>query len=289
MTPYRRSAAIGEHDIVLHKTGFADYLNTIDVQAGRGSAFDAVLRAEVPPALQCRRQQPPSAKTSATRRGRPCSVDRACDHGPRRRRGTPGPARQKPAPPPTSMAPRSQPMRTMPRSSVPLTALPLTRLTLPVASASSAQPMRRTGSFGSGGEAPFQLIVQGGLIKLTLRRKARAELAPTASQRCRSEPTRRGLMVNEELAIKSRWPPPGAVISMTMAAPSLLSGVKGPWRESADRRGRRPQRLRRTLGIRRGHAGQAQAIAALPQRDRCGKADGKPPTIDAKLGAGIDG
>ena len=49
VTPYRRSAAVGEHDIVLHKTGFADYLNTIDVQAGRGSALDAVLRAEALP------------------------------------------------------------------------------------------------------------------------------------------------------------------------------------------------------------------------------------------------
>jgi hypothetical protein len=49
VTPYRRQAAVGEHDIVLHKTGFQDYLNTIDVQLGRGSALDAVLRPEPPP------------------------------------------------------------------------------------------------------------------------------------------------------------------------------------------------------------------------------------------------
>lgn len=48
VTPYRRAAAVGEHDIVLHKTGFQDYLNTVDVQLGRGSALDVVLRPEPP-------------------------------------------------------------------------------------------------------------------------------------------------------------------------------------------------------------------------------------------------
>lgn len=51
LTPYRRAASVGEHDVVLHKTGFADYLNTVDVQPGRGSALDAVLRPEAPPSL----------------------------------------------------------------------------------------------------------------------------------------------------------------------------------------------------------------------------------------------
>ena len=47
-TPYRRAASPGEHDVVVHKSGFSDYLNTVDVQAGCGSALDAVLRPDRP-------------------------------------------------------------------------------------------------------------------------------------------------------------------------------------------------------------------------------------------------
>lgn len=48
VTPYRRPASVGEHDIVVHKTGYQDYLNTVDVLPGRGSAVDAILRADTP-------------------------------------------------------------------------------------------------------------------------------------------------------------------------------------------------------------------------------------------------
>jgi hypothetical protein len=48
-TPYRRQASVGEHEVVVHKTGYLDYQNTVDVGPGRGSALDAVLRPEPPP------------------------------------------------------------------------------------------------------------------------------------------------------------------------------------------------------------------------------------------------
>ncbi len=48
VTPYRKPASVGEHDIVLHKTGYHDYLNSVDVLPGRGSAIDVVLRADRP-------------------------------------------------------------------------------------------------------------------------------------------------------------------------------------------------------------------------------------------------
>jgi len=49
VTPYRRAASVGEHEIVVHKTGYLDYQNTVDVGPGRGSALDAVLKADNPP------------------------------------------------------------------------------------------------------------------------------------------------------------------------------------------------------------------------------------------------
>lgn len=49
VTPYRRPASVGEHEIVLHKTGYQDYINSVDVLPGRGSAIDAVLRPDTPP------------------------------------------------------------------------------------------------------------------------------------------------------------------------------------------------------------------------------------------------
>jgi hypothetical protein len=49
VTPYRRAASVGEHQIVVHKTGYVDYQNSADVVLGRGSAIDAVLRPDVPP------------------------------------------------------------------------------------------------------------------------------------------------------------------------------------------------------------------------------------------------
>jgi hypothetical protein len=48
-TPYRRSTGVGEHAIVIHKTGFLDYENFVDVELGRGSALDATLRPDTPP------------------------------------------------------------------------------------------------------------------------------------------------------------------------------------------------------------------------------------------------
>lgn len=45
-TPYLRSAGPGEHEVVVHKTGFLDYQNTVDVLANRGSALDAILRPD---------------------------------------------------------------------------------------------------------------------------------------------------------------------------------------------------------------------------------------------------
>ena len=48
-TPYRRAASVGEHEVVVHKTGYLDYLNTVDVGPGKGSAIDAVLRPDTPP------------------------------------------------------------------------------------------------------------------------------------------------------------------------------------------------------------------------------------------------
>ena len=47
-TPYHRAAGAGEHQIVVHKTGYLDYQNTVDVVVGRGSALDAVLQAYTP-------------------------------------------------------------------------------------------------------------------------------------------------------------------------------------------------------------------------------------------------
>lgn len=49
VTPYRRAASVGEHEIVVHKTGFLDYQNSVDVGPGRGSALDAVLKPDTPP------------------------------------------------------------------------------------------------------------------------------------------------------------------------------------------------------------------------------------------------
>lgn len=49
MTPYHRSVGAGEHQVVIHKTGFVDYQNSVDVEPGRGSALDAVLQADAPP------------------------------------------------------------------------------------------------------------------------------------------------------------------------------------------------------------------------------------------------
>ena len=62
VTPYRRPASVGEHDIVLHKTGYQDYLNSVDVLPGRGSAIDAVLRPDAPPP-----PPPPRAPATAKR------------------------------------------------------------------------------------------------------------------------------------------------------------------------------------------------------------------------------
>lgn len=49
MTPYHRAIGAGEHEVVIHKTGFLDYQNSVDVEPGRGSALDAVLQADTPP------------------------------------------------------------------------------------------------------------------------------------------------------------------------------------------------------------------------------------------------
>jgi hypothetical protein len=49
VTPYRRAASVGEHEVVVHKTGYLDYQNTVDVGPGRGSALDAVLKLDTPP------------------------------------------------------------------------------------------------------------------------------------------------------------------------------------------------------------------------------------------------
>ena len=60
VTPYRRAASVGEHEIVVHKTGYQDYQNTVDVGPGRGSALDAVLKPDNPP-------PPPPAPVSTGR------------------------------------------------------------------------------------------------------------------------------------------------------------------------------------------------------------------------------
>src|SRR5262249_49917454 len=41
-TPFRRPASVGEHEVIVHKTGYIEYQNTVDVGLGRGSALDAV-------------------------------------------------------------------------------------------------------------------------------------------------------------------------------------------------------------------------------------------------------
>src|SRR5262249_52327032 len=48
-TPYRRSAGPGEHEVVVHKTGYLDYQNTVDIVTNRGSVLDAMLKKDVPP------------------------------------------------------------------------------------------------------------------------------------------------------------------------------------------------------------------------------------------------
>jgi len=64
MTPYHRAISAGEHEVVIHKTGFLDYQNTVDVEPGRGSALDAVLRADTPPPPPPPPVQGPSRKVS---------------------------------------------------------------------------------------------------------------------------------------------------------------------------------------------------------------------------------
>lgn len=62
-TPFRRLSFDGEHDVVVHKTGFFDYQNSVIVDPGRGAALDAVLRPDGP---DPRAQQPEPAARGAT-------------------------------------------------------------------------------------------------------------------------------------------------------------------------------------------------------------------------------
>jgi hypothetical protein len=61
-TPLRRQAGPGEHQIVLHKTGYLDYQNTVEVLPSRGSALDAVLTPEAAPAAAPDAARPPLAE-----------------------------------------------------------------------------------------------------------------------------------------------------------------------------------------------------------------------------------
>lgn len=49
VTPFRRPAWGGEHDVLVHKTGYLDYQNQVDVDVGRGAALDVTLKKEPPP------------------------------------------------------------------------------------------------------------------------------------------------------------------------------------------------------------------------------------------------
>jgi len=68
VTPYLRPAGTGEHEVVVHKTGYLDYQNTVDVVPGRGSALDAVLRPDMTP--PAKPPEPPAPRRVLSRRSR---------------------------------------------------------------------------------------------------------------------------------------------------------------------------------------------------------------------------
>lgn len=68
VTPFRRSASPGEHTIVVHKTGYFDYQNSVDVLPGKGSALDAVLHPLTPTSAPAEPAPPPARQTKVSER-----------------------------------------------------------------------------------------------------------------------------------------------------------------------------------------------------------------------------
>lgn len=66
-TPFLRPVAVGEHTLVVHKRGFVDYVNTVDVLAGKGSAIDVILRPDVMAGGASEKARPVRAISTAKR------------------------------------------------------------------------------------------------------------------------------------------------------------------------------------------------------------------------------